>query len=91
MKDTEPLPRFLTPEEVADLLRVSRHTVYNWLRPGQLPAIRIGKVWPSTPRGHRPAAGSGWLIQVLTRCTNSCGVDGGEVNRQSPVLKTEYC
>ncbi len=45
MTGTEPLPRFLTPEEVADLLRVSRRTVYNWLRAGQLPAIRIGKVW----------------------------------------------
>ena len=44
MKDAQPLPRFLTPEEVADLLRVSRRTDYNWLRSGQLPAIRIGKV-----------------------------------------------
>ena len=45
MKGKQPLPQFLTPEEVADLLRVSRRTVYNWLRAGQLPAIRIGKVW----------------------------------------------
>lgn len=45
MIEAQPLPRFLTPEEVADLLRVSRRTVYNWLRSGQLPAIRIGKVW----------------------------------------------
>lgn len=44
MKDTELLPRFLTPDEVADLLRVSRRTVYNWLRSGQLSAIRLGKV-----------------------------------------------
>ena len=45
MTEIAPLPRFLTPEEVADLLRVSRRTVYNWLRSGQLPALRIGKVW----------------------------------------------
>lgn len=45
MSEPASLPRFLTPEEVAGLLRVSRRTVYNWLRSGQLPALRIGKVW----------------------------------------------
>ena len=45
MIESQPLPRFLTPEEVADLLRVSRRTVYNWLRAGELPALRIGKTW----------------------------------------------
>ena len=54
MKDTEPLPRFLTPEEVADLLRVSRRTVYNWLRSGQLPRDTNGQSLAGTPRGHRP-------------------------------------
>jgi len=37
MMGTQPLPRFLTPEEVAGLLRVSHRTAYNWLRAGQLP------------------------------------------------------
>jgi excisionase family DNA binding protein len=45
MTELPPLPRFLTPEEVADLLRISRRTVYNWLRSGQLPALRIGRIW----------------------------------------------
>jgi len=45
MSEPASLLRFLTPEEVAGLLRVSRRTVYNWLRSGQLPALRIGKVW----------------------------------------------
>lgn len=59
MRDTEALPRFLTPEEVADLLRVSRRTVYNWLRSGQLPAIRIGKVWRVRREDIDPQAAQG--------------------------------
>ena len=49
MIESQPLPRSLTPEAVADLLRVSRRTVYNCRRSGQPPAIRIGK------------AGAGWI------------------------------
>lgn len=45
MTEIAPLPRFLTPEEVAELLRLTRRTAYNWLRSGQLAALRIGKVW----------------------------------------------
>ena len=32
----------LTVEEVADLLRVNRQTVRNWIDNGQLPSIRVG-------------------------------------------------
>lgn len=32
---------FLTPEEVADLLRVSKFTVYRLIESGKLPAKRI--------------------------------------------------
>lgn len=32
MIESQPVPRFPTPEEVADLFRVSRRTVYNWLQ-----------------------------------------------------------
>jgi excisionase family DNA binding protein len=38
-------PRFLTPEEVASLLRVSPEAVRRLLRRGALPAIRIGRAW----------------------------------------------
>ena len=37
MEDT-----FLTADEVARLVKVSRQTVYNWVDRGQLPATRIG-------------------------------------------------
>lgn len=33
--------RLLTTQEVADLLRVSRHTVTRWIRSGRLRAIAI--------------------------------------------------
>lgn len=38
---TEPLPELLTPEEVAEHLRITLHTVYAWARTGKLPHIRI--------------------------------------------------
>jgi excisionase family DNA binding protein len=39
----------LTPEEVAGRLRVSRPTVYAWLKMGQLRGLRAGKVWRIQP------------------------------------------
>lgn len=36
-------PEFLTPTEVAMILKVSSSTVYNMLRKGLLPHIRTGK------------------------------------------------
>ena len=36
-------PRFLTPAEVADHLRVSAMTVYRLIKSGELRAARIGK------------------------------------------------
>jgi excisionase family DNA binding protein len=36
-------PRFLTPAEVADQLRVSAMTVYRLIKSGELRAARIGK------------------------------------------------
>ncbi|MEO7572627.1 MAG: helix-turn-helix domain-containing protein [Acidimicrobiales bacterium] len=38
-----PHPRLLTPNEVAELLRVSSMTVYRLIKAGDLPAARIGK------------------------------------------------
>ncbi|WIK65445.1 helix-turn-helix domain-containing protein [Gleimia hominis] len=36
-------PRFVTVAEVADLMRVSRMTVYRMIHSGDLPAMRVGK------------------------------------------------
>jgi excisionase family DNA binding protein len=35
--------RFLTVQEVADLLRVSSMTVYRLIKAGDLPAVRVGR------------------------------------------------
>ncbi|MBM3691836.1 MAG: helix-turn-helix domain-containing protein, partial [Actinobacteria bacterium] len=34
--------RFLTVQEVADLMRVSSMTVYRLIKAGDLPAVRVG-------------------------------------------------
>jgi excisionase family DNA binding protein len=39
----------LTPEEVAERLRVSRPTVYAWLKMGRLRGLRAGKAWRIRP------------------------------------------
>ncbi|MDO5722261.1 MAG: helix-turn-helix domain-containing protein [Actinomycetaceae bacterium] len=39
----QPRPRFMTAAEVADLIRVSKMTVYRMIHAGELPAIRVGK------------------------------------------------
>lgn len=36
---------YLTIEEVAKRLKISKITVYRMARRGQLPAIKFGKVW----------------------------------------------
>jgi excisionase family DNA binding protein len=39
------IPAWLSPDEVARLLELNRHTVYRLLRDGQLPGSRIGGRW----------------------------------------------
>ncbi|WP_084077369.1 helix-turn-helix domain-containing protein [Demequina sp. NBRC 110057] len=34
---------FLTVAEVAELLRVSRMTVYRWIHAGEIPAVQFGR------------------------------------------------
>lgn len=35
----------LDAEEVADLLRISRHNTYVWLRTGVIPGYKVGSSW----------------------------------------------
>lgn len=37
------VPRFLTVAEVADMMRVSKMTVYRMVHSGELPAVRMGR------------------------------------------------
>lgn len=41
----EHLPVVLTPAEAMDILGVGKNTLYRMLHSGQLPAIRIGRIW----------------------------------------------
>ncbi len=41
--DQQSAPRFMTVAEVADLMRVSKMTVYRLIQRGEIPAIRVGK------------------------------------------------
>ena len=43
MATSSPRPRLLTPNEVAEQLRVSSMTVYRLIKAGDLRAARIGK------------------------------------------------
>lgn len=44
-QDEQPLPqvKFLTVAEVADIMRVSKMTVYRLVHGGDLPAVRVGR------------------------------------------------
>ena len=42
---------YYTPEEVADILKVRKHTVWNLLREGKLKETKInGKIWRITDK-----------------------------------------
>ena len=41
--DQHSAPRFMTVSEVADMMRVSKMTVYRLIHSGEMPAIRVGK------------------------------------------------
>jgi excisionase family DNA binding protein len=42
MNAPSPDRRLLTPEEVGAELRVTRKTVYNWIKSRALPAVKVG-------------------------------------------------
>jgi excisionase family DNA binding protein len=39
------MAEYLTPEEVAEKLRVHWRTVYVWLRSGKLKGVKAGRLW----------------------------------------------
>ena len=40
-----PMHAFLTPKEVSSLLQVSVYTVRRWIKEGELPAYKVGRLW----------------------------------------------
>ena len=55
---------FLTPEEVAELLKVDSETVELWLKQKKLPGVKIGNVWRIE---------EGRLQEFLTRALDAAG------------------
>jgi excisionase family DNA binding protein len=55
-------PEILDVSQVADLLRVSTQTVYNQIRAGKLPAVKVGREWRFT----RSA-----VMQMLTKTADA--------------------
>jgi excisionase family DNA binding protein len=43
--------RLMTPQEVAKILRVGRSFIYQILASGELPSVRVGKLYRVTPAG----------------------------------------
>ena len=39
-----PTPQLLTPDEAAEVCRVSTKTIYRWIKSGDLKAIRLGRI-----------------------------------------------
>jgi len=55
--------RFLTVAEVADMMRVSKMTVYRMVHSGELPAIRFGRSF-RVPESAVPAVLRGGIADV---------------------------
>lgn len=45
LMDGYELTPWLTPADVAFLMRKTRRTIYNWIRSGQLKAVKAGSTW----------------------------------------------
>jgi excisionase family DNA binding protein len=37
--------KVFTLDEVADILKVTKRTLYNYVKAGKLPAVKMGKFW----------------------------------------------
>lgn len=45
MINTDPLPKVYTPEQIAQILQLSKNTVYDLISRGEIVAKKIGKVY----------------------------------------------
>ena len=41
--------KLLTPAQVAERLQITERTVYEWIRGGKLPALKLGRLWRIWP------------------------------------------
>lgn len=67
MNKLENYPDVLTPDDVMAFLSIGRNTVYNILKTGELPSIRIGKQYRIPKRS---------VVGFLNSCYNVHNIDG---------------
>jgi len=48
-----------TPEEIADILKLSRRTIYTYIKEGKLQAFKIGKRWRVSEEALKQIASTG--------------------------------
>lgn len=50
MAEKNTTPRTYTPEELAEILQVTKRTVYSYIKAGKIRAIKIGKYWRTSQK-----------------------------------------
>jgi len=48
MPKTKPKPKYMTLEEAAEYLRINIYTAYRMVEKGELPGMKIGRLWRFT-------------------------------------------
>ena len=56
-----------TLEEVADILKVTRRTLYTYIKEGKLPAVKMGKYWRVTEENLKQFLNTGCTISDANR------------------------
>ena len=73
----------MTPEEAAELLRVSVYTLQEYARNGVIPAIKVGRVWRFSEREL-----AAWLAEQHSGPTYEASTDGYSVARDAVAKQT---
>jgi excisionase family DNA binding protein len=83
--------RLLTSEQAAELLQVSKRTMYEWLRTGQVPGVQMGvKLW-RVREGDILTPGVRGLLEQGLICDANCRVQEGAVHfRKALELNPRY-
>lgn len=68
--NAQPAPQFMTVSEVAEVMRVSKMTVYRLIHAGELPAIRVGKSFRVPQSALSSMLDSSWQSDAQTGTGN---------------------
>ncbi len=74
---------YLTPEEVAQRLRLTPRTIYVWLRRGRLRGAKLGRVWRIKPEDVDECVQAGQCPAPQPEQGEEDGIDGMELIRMA--------